>query len=149
MNPHTAIQQILYTENERHPPSKLQPGASPSDEPATGSSSRSSSPDPTVVRYPVYPTLLDPARTLVMSLSRLGTPSQSIRSGTLLEMSELSEEDFGGPLHSMVIVGGNSDKGKGRLHPLEAEYAGRFAINGGDEFWRCAKEDYGVERETI
>jgi diphthine synthase len=64
-------------------------------------------------------------------------------------MSELTEEDFGGPLHSVVIVGGNSDKGKGRLHPLEAEYAGRFAVNGGEEFWRCAKEDYGVERESI
>ena len=152
MNPHTAIQQILYTENERHPPSKLEPGSGGStttDEPATGSTSRSSSPDPTIPHYPVYPTLMDPKRTLIMTLSRLGTPTESIRSGTLSEMAELTEEDFGGPLHSLVIVGGNSDKGKGRLHPLEAEYAGRFAVNGGEEFWRCAKEDYGVERESI
>ena len=151
MNPATAIEQILYTENERHPPSKLKPTSSSTtaDEPASGSTSRSSSPDPTMPHYPTYPTLLDPARTLIMTLSRLGTPTQLILSGTLAEMSELTEEDFGGPLHSVVIVGGNSDKGKGRLHPLEAEYAGRFAVNGGEEFWRCAKEDYGVERESI
>lgn len=139
MNPATAIEQILYTENERHPPVKEGEEAS----------SRASTPDPTMPQYPVYPTLLDPHRTLIMTLSRLGTPTQSIRSGTLEEMAELTEEDFGGPLHSVVIVGGNSERGRGRLHPLEAEYAAKFAINGGKEFWRCAQEDYGVQRETF
>jgi diphthine synthase len=151
MNPQTAIEQILYTENERHPPSssKSTSNTNDDDEEAKSTTSRASSPDPTLPQYPVYPTLLDPHKTLIMTLSRLGTPTQQIRSGTIEEMAHLTEEDFGGPLHSVVIVGGNSEKGKGRLHPLEAEYASRFAVNDGKEFWRCAKEDYGVERETI
>lgn len=84
-----------------------------------------------------------------MSLSRVGTDSQQILSGTLTELAELSEEDFGGPLHSLVIVGGNSERGKGRLHPLEAEFAGKFAVNGGEGWWKVAKESYGVIRETF
>jgi len=153
MNPATAIEQILYTENERHPASSSSKsktdGSAGDDDEATSSTSRASSPDPTMVQYPVYPTLLDPHKTLIMTLSRLGTPTQQIMSGTLEEMASLTEEDFGGPLHSVVIVGGNSSGGKGRLHPLEAEYAAKFAVGGGEEFWRCAKEDYGVERESI
>lgn len=151
MNPHTAFQQILYTENERHPPPKPSTSKSTTndDTPASPSTSRSSSPDPTLPSYPVYPTLLDPSQTLCMSLSRVGTDSQQILSGTLTELAELSEEDFGGPLHSLVIVGGNSERGKGRLHPLEAEFAGKFAVNGGEGWWKVAKESYGVIRETF
>ncbi len=85
---------------------------------------------------------MPPSQTLAMSLSRVGTATQRIISGTLQELSELPEEEFGAPLHSVVIVGK-------RLHPLELEYAGRWCIggeNGG--WWKVGKEVYGVERES-
>ena len=76
-----------------------------------------------------------------MSLSRIGTPTQRIISGTLAELAELDEEDFGGPLHSIVIVGK-------RLHPLELEYAGMHCVKGETgNWWRVGKEVYGVVRE--
>lgn len=135
MNPATAIEQILYTENERHPPAKP---AKADDAPASPASSRASTPEPAD-----YPTYLAPANTLAMTLSRIGTPTQRIISGTLAELSEMSEEDFGGPLHSIVIVGK-------RIHPLELEFAGRFCVNGEQgNWWKVAQEVYGVQRETF
>ena len=62
--------------------------------------------------------------TLAISLSRVGADEQVIKSGTLKELSELSEEDYGKPLHSLILVGK-------RLHELEAEYAQEFAIGDG------------------
>lgn len=135
MNPATAIEQILYTESERHPAP-----ISPNDEnaPASPASSRASTPAPEN-----YPTYLPPANTLAMTLSRIGTPTQRIISGTLAELAEMSEEDFGGPLHSIVIVGK-------RIHPLELEFAGRFCVNGEQgNWWKVAKDVYGVQRETF
>ncbi|KAJ9118701.1 hypothetical protein QFC22_003921 [Naganishia vaughanmartiniae] len=135
MNPATAIEQILYTENERHPPPKP---VKEGDAPASPASSRASTPEP--IEYPTY---LAPANTLAMTLSRIGTATQRIVSGTLAELSEMSEDDFGGPLHSIVIVGK-------RIHPLELEFAGRFCVNGEQgNWWKVAKEVYGVERETF
>lgn len=125
MSPYTAFQQILHTENERHP--------------KTPSSSSSENGEETVAPGP---SLLPPSQTLAMSLSRVGTATQRIISGTLQELSELPEEEFGAPLHSVVIVGK-------RLHPLELEYAGRWCIggeNGG--WWKVGKDVYGVERES-
>jgi diphthine synthase len=85
--------------------------------------------------------LLSPDQTLALSLSRIGTSTQRIISGTLLELSQLPEEEFGPPLHSVIIVGK-------RLHPLELEFAGQFAIGGeAGSWWRVGKEVYGVERE--
>jgi diphthine synthase len=71
----------------------------------------------------------------------MGTPDQRLISGTLAELAEVSEEEYGGPLHTVVVVGK-------RLHPLELEYAGQFAV-GGEEgrWWVVGKEVYGVERE--
>lgn len=76
-----------------------------------------------------------------MSLSRIGTPTQQIVSGTLEELSRMTEEDFGGPLHSLVIVGK-------RIHPLELEFAGRFCVGGeAGKWWTVGQEVYGVVRE--
>jgi len=82
---------------------------------------------------------LSPSRTLALALSRVGTPHQKIKSGTLSDLANLSAEDFGPPLHSLVIVGS-------RLHPMEAQYAGRWAVEGGG--WeKTAKDVYGVAGE--
>jgi diphthine synthase len=76
-----------------------------------------------------------------MSLSRIGTPTQKIISGTLSELAALTDEDFGGPLHSVVILGK-------RVHPLELEFAGRFCVGGEEgQWWKVGKDVYGVERE--
>ncbi|KAF8324877.1 tetrapyrrole methylase [Cantharellus anzutake] len=82
------------------------------------------------------PKVLSPSHTLALTLSRVGTPHQGIKAGTLSDLEKLCEEDFGPPLHSLVIVGS-------RLHPVEVRYAGKWAIEGGS--WeRVAREVYGV-----
>ncbi|EIW66878.1 hypothetical protein TREMEDRAFT_34182 [Tremella mesenterica DSM 1558] len=81
-------------------------------------------------------------RTLALSLSRVGTPTQRIIAGTLAELAGLPEEDSGPPLHSLVIVGK-------RLHPLELEYAGQFCVGGRNgQWWTVGQQAYGVARET-
>jgi diphthine synthase len=132
MSPYTAFKQILLTESQRHPtPEKaaaLAKQAADDDEPAP--------PAPT-------PSLLPPSKTLALSLSRIGTPTQRIISGTLEELASLPEEEFGDPLHSVVIVGK-------RLHPLELEFAGRWCVGGENgDWWKVGKEVYGVERESL
>jgi diphthine synthase len=100
--------------------------------------------------------VLDPATTLAITLSRLGCDNQLLVSGTLNQLSELPEEHFGPPLHSLVIVGK-------RVHALEVEYAGEFAVGceggkereGGKEgegkrlgeWWRVARDVYGCQLE--
>ena len=121
MNPKTAFQQMLLTESKRHP---IHPEDIEEESEAGPSQS-----------------LCKPEETLVMSLSRVGAPTQRIISGTLAELAELPEEEFGGPLHSCVVVGK-------RLHPLELEYAGQFCVGGEDgAWWKVGKEVYGVVRE--
>ncbi|KAF8314931.1 Diphthine synthase [Clavulina sp. PMI_390] len=95
------------------------------------------SPDPSPSSLPLS---LHPDRTLAISLSRVGTPKQGIRAGSLASLSALDEETFGDPLHSLVIVGR-------RVHPMEIQYAGRWAH---DEklWWDIAKEHYGVTKES-
>lgn len=123
MNPYQAFSQMLLTESKRHQPEGTE------DE------------DGNVI--PVTPTYMNPENTLAMSLSRIGTSTQRIIAGTLKELASLDEEEFGGPLHSVVVVGK-------RIHPLELEFAGRWCV-GGDEgqWWKVAKEVYGCERETF
>lgn len=124
MSPYTAFQQILLTESERHPPST-----------STETSAES-------LETP-QPSLLPPESTLAISLSRMGTPTQRLISGTLAELAQLPEEEFGAPLHSVVIVGK-------RLHPLELEFAGRWCVGGeAGGWWKVGKEVYKVERETF
>ncbi|WVF65666.1 diphthine synthase [Kwoniella sp. CBS 6097] len=142
MNPAQAFSQILLTESLRHPPKK--PAASTTDDKSDKATAAADSDDE--MDEPVVdngPSLLPPDKTLAISLSRIGTPTQKLISGTLTELAALDEEEFGGPLHSVVIVGK-------RLHPLELEYAGKFAVGGEDgDWWKVGKEVYGVERETF
>lgn len=93
-------------------------------------------PPSTDVDIPAPVAWLDPSKTLAISLSRIGDPSQTLVSGTLEELSHLGEEAFGGPLHSFVIVGR-------QFHALERDFAARWAVDKG--VWdRVAKEDYKV-----
>jgi diphthine synthase len=82
------------------------------------------------------PESLSPSSTLAISLSRVGDPSQKFVSGTLKELSTLGEDDFGGPLHSFVIVGR-------RFHALERDFAARWSVN--KETWeKVSNEVYKV-----
>ena len=148
MSPQTAFQQILLPESSRHPTSSSPP-ARPSatermstESPSPNASADHSATECATAQNAIASTsLLPPDRTLAMSLSRIGTPTQRIIAGTLTELASLPVEDFGDPLHSIVIVGK-------RLHPLELEYAGRWCVHGerGD-WWRVGREVYGVVRE--
>ncbi|KIR37832.1 diphthine synthase [Cryptococcus deuterogattii Ram5] len=140
MNPAQAFNQMLLTESIRHPAPKPQP-QSQSQSQKTFSDSEEEEEEGE--EKDPYPSLMPPSQTLAISLSRVGTSSQRLISGTLSELAALDEEEFGGPLHSVVIVGK-------RLHPLELEYAGKFAVGGENgDWWRVGKEVYGVERETF
>ncbi|KLO15084.1 Diphthine synthase [Schizopora paradoxa] len=78
-------------------------------------------------------------RTLAIAMSRVGSDEQKFVCGTLEELSAQSQETFGNPLHSLVIVGR-------RLHHLEVEYAEQFAIDKPN--WRkVAKTVYGCSLE--
>lgn len=126
MNPHTAFSQMLLTESQRHPDLSATP-AKKSDDEDEGA--------------PSHASLMHPTQTLAIALSRMGTPDQRLVSGTLAELAEISEEEYGSPLHTVVVVGK-------RLHPLELEYAGQFAVGGEEgQWWKVGKEVYGVERE--
>jgi diphthine methyl ester synthase len=57
--------------------------------------------------------------TLAVGLARVGADDEKIVAGTL---EELKTVDFGGPLHSLILVGKN-------VHELEIEYLRGFIIN--------------------
>ena len=78
------------------------------------------------------PSLIKP-ETLCITVSRVGSTSQKLIAGTLKELSELPEEAFGGPLHSMVIVGS-------RLHPMERDFGAQYAVN--QETWKTQCNRY-------
>jgi len=131
MSPYTAFKQILLTESQRHPSAE-----------AAAAAAKKALDDGEPAPPPPTESLLPPSKTLALSLSRIGTPTQKIIAGTLEELASLPEEEFGDPLHSVVIVGK-------RLHPMELEFAGRWCVggeNGG--WWKVGKEVYGVERES-
>jgi len=86
---------------------------------------------------PSDPSSLSPSSTLAISLSRVGDPSQKFVSGTLEELSKLGEDDFGGPLHSFVIVGG-------RFHSMEKEFAARWAVSK-DSWEEVSRKVYNVK----
>ena len=85
---------------------------------------------------------LSPERTLAIALSRVGgdpQEDQRIVCGTLAELAAADPAVYGQPLHSLVIVGR-------RLHHLEVEYAGTYAIN--TATWReVAQNVYGCSLE--
>jgi diphthine synthase len=61
----------------------------------------------------------NPMMTLCVGLARLGQETQYIKAGTL---KELVKEDFGEPLHSLIICGD--------LHELELEVLKEYLIEG-------------------
>lgn len=68
---------------------------------------------------------------LAIGCARIGTQTQQIVAGTL---SELEHVDFGGPLHSLVLIGN-------RMHEMEAQFIRDYAINP-DTFDAIVKEHY-------
>lgn len=82
--------------------------------------------------------ILEADKTLAIAMSRVGSQTdgeQRIIAGTLSELAAHDPSAYGDPLHSLVIVGK-------RLHELEVEYAGIYAVN--QENWRdVAKAIYG------
>ncbi|KAF9508226.1 hypothetical protein BS47DRAFT_1377760 [Hydnum rufescens UP504] len=90
-------------------------------------------------RYMTPASTLSPTHTLALALSRVGTPTQSIRAGTLAQLATLPEDAFGPPLHSLVIVGS-------RVHPMEIEFTSKWAIDG--DWLRVARDVYAVEIES-
>ena len=86
--------------------------------------------------------MLAPEETLGIGLSRVGgdETQQKIVGGTLAELAAQPADIFGEPLHSLVIVGK-------RLHHLEVEYAGQYAVNAENwknvarDVYKCALDD--------
>ena len=58
-----------------------------------------------------------PQTTLCVGMARLGQKDQCIIAGTL---EELREEDFGGPLHCLMICG--------EVHDLELQFLKKFLV---------------------
>jgi len=72
--------------------------------------------------------------TLAIGIARLGSlTEQLIKAGTL---NQLLSEDFGPPLHSLVIVGN-------RMHIIEADYM-RYFVADKNKFDEIVKRDYKV-----
>lgn len=147
MSPTVALQQIISAINITYPSiASASPLAELTKTPAAVPEEKGSEP-PSSLFEPLTPvplpepTPLIPSKTLALSLSRVGTSSQGIKAGTLEELAEVEEEEFGGPLHSLIIVGK-------RVHDLEIEYAGQWAVGGKGKsgWWKVAEETYGVSR---
>ncbi|CEP15217.1 hypothetical protein [Parasitella parasitica] len=68
---------------------------------------------------------------LAIGCTRIGTNTQKIVAGKL---EELVEVDFGGPLHSLVLIGS-------RMHEMEAEFVKEYAFNE-ETFNAIVKRDY-------
>jgi diphthine methyl ester synthase len=84
---------------------------------------------------------LSPSKTLAIALSQVGggDAHERIVCGTLTELQSLSDDAFGYPLHSLVIVGK-------RLHHMEVEFAEEWAVN--RKTWRdVARDIYGCSLE--
>ncbi|KAF8608203.1 Diphthine synthase [Ceratobasidium sp. AG-I] len=115
MNPATAVSQILESESTR--------------------SASASTEEPKIHGY------LKPDDTLAIALSRVGSPDkQRIVCGTLRQLSELGEEEFGEPLFSLVIVGKH-------LHELEVLYVEPWAVDKA-EWRRVARDVYGARLDS-
>ncbi|KAJ2632142.1 diphthine synthase [Coemansia sp. RSA 1290] len=71
---------------------------------------------------------------LAVAVARVGSDDQLIRVGSL---RQLAESDFGGPLHSLVLVGS-------RLHLLEADILRENALDLGS-LNAILKRDFGIE----
>jgi diphthine synthase len=82
-------------------------------------------------------------KTLCVGLARMGQPTQLMVAGTL---EELTQVDFGGPLHSLIICG--------ELHDLELEVLKEFLLDGSNYKLDCNNDkpstetDRGDDQET-
>lgn len=65
-----------------------------------------------------------------IAISRLGSPTQTFKAGTL---KELAEYDAGEPLHSLIMLGR-------QVHDLELEYVDQYCFDK-DQFRNYVKED--------
>jgi diphthine synthase len=72
---------------------------------------------------------------LAIGVARLGSDDEKILAGTL---EELSQADFGRPLHSLVLCGST-------MHEMEWEYARTFAIDQ-EKFDGIWKKNYGTKK---
>ncbi|CAB4492983.1 diphthine synthase [Rhizophagus irregularis] len=74
------------------------------------------------------------SETLAIGIARLGSlTEQLIKAGTL---NQLLSEDFGPPLHSLIIVGN-------RMHILEADYI-KYFVADKNKFDEIVKRDYKI-----
>ncbi|CAB5196652.1 diphthine synthase [Rhizophagus irregularis] len=74
------------------------------------------------------------SETLAIGIARLGSlTEQIIKAGTL---NQLLSEDFGPPLHSLIIVGN-------RMHILEADYI-KYFVADKNKFDEIVKRDYKI-----
>ncbi|CAB4436360.1 unnamed protein product [Rhizophagus irregularis] len=74
------------------------------------------------------------SETLAIGIARLGSlTEQLIKAGTL---NQLLSEDFGPPLHSLIIVGN-------RMHILEADYM-KYFVADKNKFDEIVKRDYKI-----
>lgn len=81
----------------------------------------------------------DASRTLCVGLARLGQPTQQIVAGTL---RELLEQDFGEPLHSLIVCG--------ELHDLELEVLNEYLIpNSSFDARDNGKEAESAEEQVV
>lgn len=70
---------------------------------------------------------------LAIGAARVGGKTEKFVSGTLKQLCN-SDEELGGPLHSLVLLGR-------RTHELESDYAREFAVD--KDVWdRIWKRDY-------
>ncbi|KAF8857225.1 Diphthine synthase [Acephala macrosclerotiorum] len=74
---------------------------------------------------------------LAIGAARVGGKTEKFVSGTLKQLCD-ADEELGGPLHSLVLLGR-------RTHELEIEYAREFAVDreGWDRIW---KRDYEAKQ---
>lgn len=83
---------------------------------------------------------INPDLTLGISVSRVGSSTQTFHAGTLTQLMNLENVEgktFGKPLHSLIIIGQ-------RLNPIERDYITQFAVDGQD--WRrITSELYNLE----
>ncbi|OAV99054.1 diphthine synthase [Puccinia triticina 1-1 BBBD Race 1] len=71
--------------------------------------------------------LTDPDQILCIAACRVTSKTEKFLVGTMSELAKLEPEQFGGPLHSLIILGdGLSRK---NLNPVEIEFLSGFAVD--------------------
>ncbi|KAA1075068.1 diphthine synthase [Puccinia graminis f. sp. tritici] len=71
--------------------------------------------------------LTDPAQILCIAACRVTSKTEKFLVGSMAELAKLEPEEFGGPLHSLIILG--DDPSKKNLNPVEIEFLSGFAVD--------------------